>query len=111
MAAGWACVDAWDAMHAAGDPATPDKIYARSDAPDAWHVDWHVPQPALDGRSPAEVGAAALRCHRSQSCADAGIRPHLRYRILRSRVGDDTGRDDIFEHCLRPEEAPCTCAP
>lgn len=107
MAAGWACVDAWDQLHAAGDPATPCKIYVRSDAADAWHPDWFAPQPALDGRSPAELGAAALACHRSQSCADAGIRPYLRYRTIRSRVGDDALRCDILENC-QTVEAPCT---
>lgn len=106
MAAGWACVDAWDALHAAFDPATPCKIYVRSDAPEAWRPDWFAAQPALGGRSPAEIGAEALRCHRSQSCAEAGIREHLRYRILRSRVGEDRLRNDILEHCPTVE-APC----
>lgn len=106
MAAGWACIDAWDALHASGDPATPCKIYINDAGPEAWHPDWDAPLPALGGRSPAEIGAAALRCHRSQDCASDGIRSHLRFRTIRSRVGDDVVRRDILENCP-PAEAPC----
>lgn len=106
MAAGWACADAWDRLHGDGDEATPCKIYVRSKDDGAWRPDWDAPEAAFDGRSPAEVGAEGLRCHRSQNAATAGVRPWLRYALLRSRVGDDRERNDLFEHCP-PRSQPC----
>jgi LmbE family N-acetylglucosaminyl deacetylase len=99
MAAGWACVDAWDSLQCVGDPATPCKIYVRSKDEGAWRPDWDRPEPHFAGRSAAEIGAEALRCHRSQDAASAGVRSWMRYALLRTRVGADQARNDLFEHC------------
>lgn len=101
QAAGWACLDAHALL--AGDAAQPQKIYVGD--PAGWRVDWHAPLPALGGRSAAEVGAEALRCHRSQSCSDAGVRAHLAFRAIRSQVGEDAVCSDIFENCHQREDA------
>lgn len=94
MATGQACLDAFDACRAdpslIGDPGCLERLYVscREDEDGARKLDWHRPLPRFGGRSAAEVGAAALRCHRSQSCRDAGVRAKLAYHLRRGEADE-----------------------
>lgn len=87
MASGQACIDAFEACRRdpalTGDPDCLRRLYvsSRVGAPGAGRIDWHRPLAHFDGRTAAEVAAAALRCHRSQSCHDIGVRDHLAYEL------------------------------
>ena len=66
-------------------------------------MDWRKPLAAFDGQTAFDVACRAFACHISQQrtdyhVEDFGPYDNSRFGLAFSAIGEDTRKDDFFEH-------------